>query len=108
MPGVDLSVSRFLKPRLSVALGDVLYLDERWVLRIYAMSSVRQNCDYSVSLLLFGPSSKGGLPCTSTPLLRSQPSGSSLPALSSRPFFLRRLREDSSSPSLDTFMPEAA
>jgi len=80
VPGVDLSVSRFLKPRLSVALGDVLYLDERWVLRIYAMSSVRQNCDYSVSLLLFGPSSKGRLPCTSNPLLRSQLSGSSLSA----------------------------
>ena len=60
MPGVDLSVPRFLKPRLSVALGDVLYLDERWVLRIYAMSSVSQNFDYSVSLLLFGSSSKGG------------------------------------------------
>ena len=52
MPGVDLSVPRFLKPRLSVALCDVLYVDERWVLRIYAMSSVRQNFDYSVSLWL--------------------------------------------------------
>ena len=52
VPGVDLSVPRFLKPRLSVALGDVLYLDERWVLRIYAMSSVRQNFDYSAFWLI--------------------------------------------------------
>jgi hypothetical protein len=41
VPGVDLSVPRFLKPRLSV-------------------SSVRQNFEYSVSLASFGLSSKGG------------------------------------------------
>jgi hypothetical protein len=85
-----------LKPRLSVALGDVLYLDERWVLRIYAMSSVRQNFDYSVLLLLLAHLARAA----SAPLLRRQLSGSSLPALSTRHFFLMRLREDSSSPSL--------